>query len=152
MGIGDSLFWPVFELPVTNHNSLSHGTEKKKPSQRRIQYVLIFLLLIFFMLTANFVRIDNFELPKSDSKTVAPMSVTVSIEKSGKYSLNGNNIGVRDLKNALRMELSKADNRENATVAIVAEIGVPFEKVQAVMNITASLKAKAILATQPKSN
>lgn len=111
---------------------------------------IIFLLLIFFMLTANFVRVDNFELPKSDSKTVAPMSVTVSIEKSGKYALNGNTLSVQDLKNALKLELSKTENRQNATVAIVAEVGVPFERVQAVMSITASLNAKAILATQPK--
>ena len=112
---------------------------------------IIFLLLIFFMLTANFVRVDNFELPKSDSKTVAPMSMTVSIEKSGKYMLNGHDIGIGSLKKALQLELRKAENRQNATVAIVAEVGVPFEKVQAVMNIVAGLNAKAILATQPKS-
>jgi len=112
---------------------------------------IIFLLLIFFMLTANFVRVDNFELPKSDSKTVAPMSMTVSIEKSGKYMLNGNDIGIGSIKKALQLELRKAENRQNATVAIVAEVGVPFEKVQAVMNIVAGLNAKAILATQPKS-
>ena len=113
---------------------------------------IIFLLLIFFMLTANFVRVDNFELPKSDSKTVAPMSMTVSIEKSGKHTLNGNEIGVRSMKKALQLELRQVEDRENATVAIVAEMGVPFEKVQAVMNIVAGLNAKAILATQPKTN
>jgi biopolymer transport protein ExbD len=112
---------------------------------------IIFLLLIFFMLTANFVRVDNFELPKSDSKTVAPMSMTVSIEKSGKYALNGNEIGIRSLKKALQLELRQVEDRKNATVAIVAEVGVPFEKVQAVMNIVAGLNAKAILATQPKT-
>ena len=103
------------------------------------------------MLTANFVRVDNFELPKSDSKTVAPMSMSVSIEKSGKYKLNGNDIGLGSLKKALQLELRKAENRQNATVAIVAEVGVPFESVQAVMNIVAELQAKAILATQAKS-
>ncbi|MCB0682601.1 MAG: biopolymer transporter ExbD, partial [Saprospiraceae bacterium] len=35
---------------------------------------IIFLLLIFFMLTSNFVKIQPFELPESDSKTVAPTS------------------------------------------------------------------------------
>jgi biopolymer transport protein ExbD len=112
---------------------------------------IIFLLLIFFMLTANFVRVDNFELPKSDSKTVAPMSMTVSLEKSGKLMLNGNKIGLSSLKKALRLELRKTENRQNATVAIVAEVGVPFERVQEIMGIVAGLKAKAILATQPKS-
>ena len=77
------------------------------------------------------------------------MSMTVSIEKSGRFTLNGNEIGIRSLKKALQLELRKKENRKNATVAIVAEVGVPFEKVQAVMNIVASLKAKAIIATQP---
>lgn len=112
---------------------------------------IIFLLLIFFMLTANFVRVDNFELPKSDSKTVAPMSMTVSIEKSGRFTLNGNDIGISSLKKALQLELRKAENRQNATVAIVAEVGVPFEKVQAIMNVVAGLNAKAILATQART-
>jgi biopolymer transport protein ExbD len=112
---------------------------------------IIFLLLIFFMLTANFVRVDNFELPKSDSKTVAPMTMSVSIEKVGKYSLNGKEIGIGSLKKALQLELRKSENSENATVAIVAEVGVPFESVQAIMTIVADLNAKAILATQAKS-
>ena len=50
---------------------------------------IIFLLLIFFMLTANFVRVDNVELPKSDSKTVAPTDIAVTIQKDGKFILNG---------------------------------------------------------------
>ena len=79
------------------------------------------------------------------------MSMSVSIEKSGKYKLNGNDIGLGSLKKALQLELRKAENRQNATVAIVAEVGVPFESVQAVMNIVADLQAKAILATQAKS-
>lgn len=116
---------------------------------------IIFLLLIFFMLTANFVRVEAFELPKSDSKTVAAMTVTVSIQKNGKFSLNGNEIGLENLKSALQLELRKNKSKENAstpgTVAIVAEVGVPFEKVQAVMGVVAELKAYAIIATQPKS-
>ncbi len=112
---------------------------------------IIFLLLIFFMLTANFVRVDRFELPKSDSKTVAPMSMTVSIEKNGRYTLNGNELGIGSLKKALQLEIRKIENRDHATVAIVAEVGVPFESVKAVMNIVAELGAKAIIATAPKS-
>src|SRR5690606_1029483 len=104
-----------------------------------------------FMLTANFVRVDRFELPKSDSKTVAPMSMTVSIEKSGRYTLNGNELGIGSLKKALQLEIRKIENRDHATVAIVAEVGVPFESVKAVMNIVAELGAKAIIATAPKS-
>ena len=111
---------------------------------------IIFLLLIFFMLTAKFVKIDNYELPKSDSKTVAPTSIAVSIGKDGSISLNGNDISMRRLSSAVRKELAKQEDRANATITIVAEVGVPFKRVTEVMNIAKNLRMKAILATQPK--
>lgn len=56
---------------------------------------IIFLLLIFFMLTSNFVRIQPFPLPKSDSKTVAPISVVVTIETDGRMTVNNQAIRLR---------------------------------------------------------
>ena len=58
---------------------------------------IIFLLLIFFMLTSNLVKIEPFELPISDSKTVAPQNVVVSISKSGEWKLNNDVIPVAAL-------------------------------------------------------
>lgn len=110
---------------------------------------IIFLLLIFFMLTANFVRIDNVELPKSDSKTMAPTSVVVTINKEGKYLMNGQEIPFRALQNAINREKSKMDNQEDATITIVAEVGVPFKNVSKLIQIAGQLRMKAILATQP---
>lgn len=110
---------------------------------------IIFLLLIFFMLTANFVQIKPFELPKSDSKTVAPTSIAVAISKKGEFSLNSQDMPFSALKGAVRRELAKGDNKRNATITIAAEVGTPFEHVTRVMNIAKSLKLKAILATQP---
>ncbi len=113
---------------------------------------IIFLLLIFFMLTANFVRVDNVELPKSDSKTVAPTDVAVTIQKDGKYVLNGEEMRLSRLSKGVRQALSESTvGKKNATLTIVAEVGVPFEKVVDVMNIAKDLRIKAILATQPKS-
>ncbi|MCB0568309.1 MAG: biopolymer transporter ExbD [Phaeodactylibacter sp.] len=112
---------------------------------------IIFLLLIFFMLTSTLVRIQPFELPKSDSKTVAPTSMVVTIEKSGRYTVNNNEIGSRDLERALRIELGKSGNKENAVVTIVAEVGTPFDDVVQVMEIANRLKLNAIIATQPKT-
>ena len=112
---------------------------------------IIFLLLIFFMLTANFVRIQPFELPKSDSKTVAATSTVVSIDKNGKFTVNNNEVGRRNLEQALRMAIRTSDNRENATVTIVAEVGTPFDNVVLVMEAANRLKVNAIIATQPKT-
>ena len=110
---------------------------------------IIFLLLIFFMLTANFVKIDAFELPTSTSKTMAPTSIVVSIDKAGDYNMNNQKIPIAALERAVRRELRSMDNKEDATITIVAEVGVPFKNVSRIIQMAGRLKMKAILATQP---
>lgn len=112
---------------------------------------IIFLLLIFFMLTSTLVRIQPFELPKSDSKTVAATSIVVQIDKNRKFTLNNKDISARALERALALEKRKAKHPENVSVTIVAEVGVPFDEVVKVMTAAAKNKLKAIIATEPKS-
>ena len=51
---------------------------------------IIFLLLIFFMLTSSVIQIqDKVNLPESDSKTVAPQSAVVSVLDGGRFKVNG---------------------------------------------------------------
>ena len=71
---------------------------------------IIFLLLIFFMLTSTLVRIQPFDLPESDSKTVASTSVVVTIQKDGQHTLNGINISSRALERALREAVTRDTN------------------------------------------
>ena len=112
---------------------------------------IIFLLLIFFMLTSTLVRIQPFELPKSDSKTVASTSIVVTLEKNGRTTVNNNETAARNLERALRMEVRTSDNRDNAAITIVAEIGTPFDRVVEVMEIANRLKVNALIATEPRS-
>ncbi|HMQ60577.1 MAG TPA: biopolymer transporter ExbD [Flavilitoribacter sp.] len=113
---------------------------------------IIFLLLIFFMLTSTLVRIQPFPLPKSDSKTVAPTSMVVTIEKSGKITVNNKEVPSSAIETALRQQLAKVeDNRENVAVTIVAEVGTSFDDVVRVMNAAARLRIKAIIATEPNN-
>jgi biopolymer transport protein ExbD len=112
---------------------------------------IIFLLLIFFMLTSTLVRIQPFELPKSDSKTVASTSIVVTLEKNGRTTVNNNETATRNLERALRMEVRTSDNRDNAAITIVAEMGTPFDRVVEVMEIANRLKVNAIIATEPRS-
>lgn len=112
---------------------------------------IIFLLLIFFMLTSTLVKIQPFELPKSDSKTVASTSIVVTIENGGRFTVNNNEVPARQLANALRMAVRTSDNRDNATITIVAEVGTPFDHVMDVMKIANNLRVNAIIATEPKS-
>jgi biopolymer transport protein ExbD len=111
---------------------------------------IIFLLLIFFMLTSTLVKLPSMNLPESDAKTVAPTSAIVTIDKSGRYSLNNRQLTMTGLEQALRGEVREAENRERFTVTIVAEKDTPFEQVVEVMKVAGRLKVNAILATQPK--
>lgn len=110
---------------------------------------IIFLLLIFFMLTSSMVQI-NLDLPESDSKTVSPTSIVVQIRKSGEHTLNGKAISIGALPGALRKAVAESDNKDNAAIAIAAEKGVHWKRVAKIMEIASSLGVKAILATQPR--
>lgn len=112
---------------------------------------IIFLLLIFFMLTSNFVRIQPFDLPDSESKTVAPISVIVSIDKDGNYMVDDREITRSVLEREVIAAVTGVTDKENATITIVAEVGTDFERVIEVMGIAAALKVKAIIATEPTS-
>lgn len=111
---------------------------------------IIFLLLIFFMLTSNIVQIKPFDLPVSDSQTVAPTNIVVQLEKDGKTSVNNIDVTGAAINRAVADALAQVDNQEKATVTIVAEIGVPFDRISPLMKLAASKKARAIIATQPK--
>ncbi|RMG87291.1 MAG: biopolymer transporter ExbD [Bacteroidetes bacterium] len=112
---------------------------------------IIFLLLIFFMLTSNFVQINPFDLPTSDSKTVAATSLVVTIDKAGEYTYQSKPISIKNLERAVRRDIRDAEQRDQVTLTIAAESGVPFAKVAKVMEVAGRLRIKAILATQPKT-
>ena len=111
---------------------------------------IIFLLLVFFMLTATFVNIKPVDLPESDTKAVAPSSLHVVVEKSGSLFVNGEAVEAESISQAIRKVANGLDNPENTTITIVAEKGVPFNQVMKILTVASDLKFKAILATQPK--
>lgn len=111
---------------------------------------IIFLLLIFFMLTSTLVQLPDIELPKSDSKTVAPTSVLVVITKDGNFSIENSPVDEAALETSLATKIAEeAQATPDYTVTIVAEMGTPFNKVVRVMQIAGKYKVKAIIATQP---
>ncbi|MGB3802010.1 MAG: biopolymer transporter ExbD [Lewinella sp.] len=111
---------------------------------------IIFLLLIFFMLTSNFVQIRPFDLPQSDSQTVAPTNIVVELERSGAVRVNSIEVSETVMLQALGDALEEVNDQANATVTIVAETGVPFSRITPVMNLAAQRKARAIIATEPR--
>ena len=109
---------------------------------------IIFLLLIFFMLTSSMVQI-NMDIAQSDSKAVAATDLTVMMFVNGNVTFNGNKVSTNKLTTNIKLAYSKMDNKDNASVSIVAEVGVPWKKVNEIMVIANKLKMRANILTQP---
>ena len=112
---------------------------------------IIFLLLIFFMLTSTLVSQNalNLKLPSSTSKTIAPQSIAVSIEKGGRYYLNGKRMSIKNIESNIRKTVRNTTNKEKTTINIVSELGTPIEYVVQIMDMANRLRVQAILATEP---
>ena len=70
---------------------------------------IVFLLLVFFMLTSHFVRDEvlNIDLPEADSGAALdePQQVEVIINAAGEYSLNKQIVSLEVLQELLIVEL-----------------------------------------------
>jgi len=116
---------------------------------------LVFLLLIFFMLTSTLVAPNAIKLllPNSNSKTMAKQTVTVYINDNYQYFVNENRVS--DLQLQDRID-SKIAGQIDASIVLRSDKSVPVQYVvnviDAVNNINKkyNTKHKVILATQPK--
>lgn len=110
---------------------------------------IVFLLLIFFMLTSTLVSPNALKLllPKSSGKTLANQSVSVSIDQDKNFYFGQEQVTPEQLE----IRLSEvANTEEEATVVLNAERSVPIEEVVKVMGMANKLKIKMILATDPE--
>ncbi len=114
---------------------------------------IIFLLLIFFMLTSSVIQIqDKVNLPESDSKTVAPQSAVVSVLDGGRFKVNGKEVSDRLLAQKIEDCLNDVQDRSNFTVAIVTDQTTEFKYIKRVMEAAGKIGVQAIIATQPTKN
>ncbi len=114
---------------------------------------IIFLLLIFFMLTSSVIQIqDKVNLPESDSKTVAPQSAVVSVLDGGRFKVNGKEVSDRLLAQRIEDCLNDVQDRSNFTVAIVTDQTTEFKYIKRVMEAAGKIGVQAIIATQPTKN
>lgn len=116
---------------------------------------IVFLLLIFFLVTSTLVNPNALKLllPKSTGQVGAKATVSVSIKDWGndKYTfhINGDErpVSLQDTEDEL-VELLQSE--EDPTFSIYADESVPIGEVVQVMNIAKRNHYKVILATQPE--
>ena len=108
---------------------------------------IIFLLLIFFMLTASFITPSGLpvSLPSSNSSTIVIQKVSVTITKDLKYFVNDKEVNISDIEIHLRNEIGDKEG----LVVLHCDKDVPVEHLVNVAGIATSLEAKVTIATQP---
>lgn len=108
---------------------------------------VIFLLLIFFMLTSTFITPSGLpvNLPSSKSSTIVMQKVSVTITPDLRYYINDQRV----TKDLLEIELARALQGKEGVVVLHIDKSVPVEYLVEVASLATSLKAKVSIATQP---
>ncbi|MEM6842915.1 MAG: biopolymer transporter ExbD [Bacteroidota bacterium] len=110
---------------------------------------IIFLLLIFFMLTSSFVTPSGLpvNLPSSKTSTIVLQRVNVTITPDLQYYVNDQLVSEENLESALRSALSE----QEGVVVLNVDKSVPVEHLVKVAGIATLLEAKVSIATRPES-
>jgi biopolymer transport protein ExbD len=108
---------------------------------------IVFLLLIFFMVTSTLINPNALKLllPQSNSQTSAKPITTISITEDLQVYFEQTPVSFTELESLLRQKLQ---GQEEPTVSLHVHRTVPMEQVVKVMNIAKDNKYKLILATQ----
>lgn len=109
---------------------------------------IIFLLLIFFMLTSSFITPSGLpiNLPASKTSNIVMQKVSVTITDDLSYYVNDKRTALDDLEIAIKRELKNSDD---GVVVLHIDKSVPTEYLVKVAGIAAALKAKVSIATKP---
>jgi len=109
---------------------------------------VVFLLLIFFMLTSSFITPSGLpvNLPSSKTSEIVLQKVSVTITANGDYYINDKKLNVNQLEGSLRNALSGKEG----VVVLHCDKSVPVEHLVKVAGIATALEAKVSIATKPE--
>lgn len=109
---------------------------------------IVFLLLVFFLLTSPAITPDALDLilPKAKGKSTNQQKASVSITKDGAYYVNKERVSEYGVEKELKAALA---GQENPTIILRAEEGVPIEDAVFVMDIANKNNFKVVLAVRP---
>ncbi|MCE7995507.1 MAG: biopolymer transporter ExbD [Roseivirga sp.] len=109
---------------------------------------IVFLLLIFFMLTSSFITPSGLpvNLPSAAVGNIVSQSNSVTITADLKYYLNDNEVSI----NNLERELAKVATEINGSVAIHVDESVDTKHLVKVAGIAMKLKQKLTIVTKPE--
>ncbi len=108
---------------------------------------IVFLLLIFFMLTSTLVTVSAIDvlLPKAGGKTENSKSVAVTITSESMFYINKTKVEAGILESEILKNVG-ADKKK--TIVIRGDKDVPYKNVMKVIDIANKNKLKMILAVK----
>lgn len=107
---------------------------------------IVFLLLIFFMLTSSFITPSGLpvNLPSSKSSTIEMQKLSVTITKDLDYYVNDKKVS----KGMVEIELRSKLSEKNGVVTLHIDESVPTEHFVHVAGIATKLEAKVSIAVK----
>lgn len=117
---------------------------------------VIFLLLVFFLVTSTFVfpTALDINLPESAEQTPAKPTTKVFIDAAGNYFVSYDNSELQPVEQVNLIDylnVVRAQDPESG-IAVYADVEVPYGKVVEVLNLGAANSMKMVLATRPLAN
>ena len=108
---------------------------------------IIFLLLIFFMLTSSFITPSGLSvnLPSSETSDIVMQEVTVSVTKDLQFSVNDQVV----LREQFKATLTPLLTGKKGQVVLHLDKEVPVEYLVEIGGIAAGLGANVSIATKP---
>tara|TARA_B110000008_G_scaffold150015_1_gene151302 strand:+ start:432 stop:824 length:393 start_codon:yes stop_codon:yes gene_type:complete len=109
---------------------------------------IVFLLLIFFMLTSTLVSPNALKLllPSSKAKTLEKQTISISITKDIDFYINENKVTAASIEQELKLLIN---NETEPAIILHTDKTVAIEHVIKVMDIAYRNKYKIVLATTP---
>ncbi len=111
---------------------------------------IVFLLLIFFMLTSTLVTVSAIDvlLPKAGGKTENSTSIAVTITKNSFFYLDKTKVKPGNLERAILQKVGGSNKKK--TLVIRGDQNVAYKNVMKVIDIANRNKLKMILAVKGK--
>ena len=109
---------------------------------------IVFLLLIFFMLTSTLVSPNALKLllPNSKAKTLEKQTISVSITKDLQFYINENQVDENKIEKELKLIVN---NEKEPAIILHTDKSISIEHVVKIMDIAYRNKYKIVLATNP---
>lgn len=130
-------------MPLRSRNKIQAGFSMSGMTD------IVFLLLIFFMITSTLIAPNALKLllPQSVHQTMANPITTVSITRNYEYYVETTPVDIADLERVLQERLA---GEAEPTISLHVDRSVPMEQVVRVMNIAKDNRYRLILATSAR--